>query len=121
MDEKGEKGETQGWKEGSVSEGSLVTVTAAGVACEGWRKLAEMRIEGNIGTYRRKANEAAERGLVFPFQRSGRPFRRRVRNAVEHPRSSLNVRISMFLSLFLCLYRSSCSLFVLSSLISHLA
>lgn len=37
--------------------------------CRGRPGLAEMRIEGNIGAYTRKASEGAEgeeRGLVFP-------------------------------------------------------
>lgn len=37
--------------------------------CRGRPGLAEMRIEGNVGAYTRKASESAEgeeRGLVFP-------------------------------------------------------
>lgn len=68
--------------------------------------LAEMRIEGNVGAYTRKASEGAERerGERIGFPRrfdkaAGRPFRPRVRNAVQHPRGSLSVSIAFSFAL----------------------
>lgn len=68
--------------------------------------LAEMRIEGNVGAYTRKASEGAERErgerIGFPrrFDKAvGRPFRPRVRNAVQHPRGSLSVSIAFSFAL----------------------
>lgn len=68
--------------------------------------LAEMRIEGNVGAYTRKASEDAERerGERIGFPRrfdkaAGRPFRPRVRNAVQHPRGSLSVSIAFSFAL----------------------
>jgi len=44
--------------------------------------------------------------LVFPFRRGGRPFRRRVRNAVEHP-PWLFKRSDQFLSRWIVSFRLS--------------
>lgn len=76
--------------------------------CRGRPGLAEMRIEGNVGAYTRKASEGAERergrGERIGFPRrfdkaAGRPFRPRVRNAVQHPRGSLSVSIAFSFAL----------------------
>lgn len=51
---------------GLAGGGSVVTeVAAAGAACGGWRGLAEMRIEGNIGTWAKGERRCRER-IGFP-------------------------------------------------------